>query len=192
MKRNRVRSEVISRARLLLESLGLDMEDPNFIDTPGRVAQWLLDFTLTDSYIKKECAVISKAMFPSKDDDMVIVKPFVVYSMCPHHLLPVEYKVSIGYIPNGHVIGISKLVRLANMVARQPILQEDYAPRLADVLCKSLDTKHVAIRTEGVHSCMRIRGVRTYAPIVKSTMRGDFRDDSSSVKQEFNSILNGR
>jgi len=166
------------------------MNDPNFVDTPTRVAQWLCDFTLSKKEVNRQCEQHAKAMFPVDDDDMIAMEPFTVYSMCPHHILPISYEVSLAYIPNKKAIGLSKLVRISRVVARQLIIQEKLAPTLADMFCKLLDTDHVAVRVRGIHGCMKFRGVMCEAPAVKSALRGSFRTDAS-VKQEFYDIING-
>jgi len=181
---------VSERVRSLLISLNIDVNDPNFVDTPTRVAQWLCDFTLSKEEVERQCKQHAKAMFVIDDDDMIAMEPFIVYSMCPHHLLPITYEVSLAYIPNKKVIGLSKLVRISRVVARQLIIQESLAPTLADMFCKLLDSDHVAVRVRGIHGCMKFRGVMCEAPAVKSALRGAFREDAG-IKQEFYDIVNG-
>ena len=176
--------------RELLISLGLDIDDPNLVGTPRRVAKWLASFTLSEEEVAKRCEEHGNATFPATADDMVALEPFLVYSICPHHLLPVQYLVSLAYIPNGKVTGLSKLVRISREMAKRPLLQETYVPLLADMLVKVLGTEHVAVRVVGTHECMKVRGVMCESPTVITALRGAFKTNPS-LKQEFYDIVSG-
>lgn len=143
----------------LKQEYGLDLTDVNFKDTPKRVARaWAEIFEgvrNTDEQVEE----ILGASFPSDSDEMVIVKDIRAYSMCPHHLLPVEYTIHIGYVPNGSVLGISKLSRLAEILARRPVLQEKMTTDIIKALEK-LGVKGAMCIVEGIHYCMRMRGIK--------------------------------
>ncbi len=181
---DKVKSAVV----MLLADLGIDLKDPNFIETPRRLATWLMEFTKSEEELVDSYEEFASAVFPHKGKDMLVSDPFTVFSMCPHHILPVEYRVNIGYIPNGQVVGLSKLIRITDAVSKQLLLQEDFTPLLADILCKYLETDHVAVRVKGTHSCMRIRGVKNGPAFTNTALRGVF-DTEPKVRKEFYDIM---
>jgi GTP cyclohydrolase I len=174
----------------MLVELGIDITSPNFTGTPERFAEWLLEFTKTNDELRDECDEFASAVFPHNREDMIVSDPFIVYSMCPHHFLPVEFKVIVGYIPKGHVVGLSKLVRITDAVAKQAELQEEFTPKLADILCGCLKTPDVAVRVKGTHSCMKIRGVKNGPSFTNTALRGGFRS-VPEVRKEFYDLIGG-
>jgi GTP cyclohydrolase IA len=168
-----------------ISNLGFDTKhDANFDGTPDRCARAILEILSSKKKIEEEVKRHLKATFPSKADEMVVQTNIEVISVCPHHLLPVEMIVNLAYIPNGRVIGLSKLVRIARVIGRQPVLQEDYAQELASTLM-GLNPKGVGVFVKGKHGCMRFRGVRTKdGHTVTTCVRGAFRDQQAT-REEF-------
>lgn len=163
----------------ILHELGLSLDAPDFVDTPRRVAAWLSDMT---SYDPVEVAKILQPRFPAICQ-MVVVRDVEVASLCPHHLLPVEYSVTVGYLPEGEVVGLSKIPRLVEYVAKQPILQEAFGELIADALCDNLSLEGCGVVVVGRHACMRCRGVKTNARVTTSALRGVFLE--APVRSEF-------
>ncbi len=123
--------------------------------------------------------------FPAKYTEMVISKHNIAFGMCPHHLLPVLYRISLAYIPTDKVLGISKLSRLATMMARAPVLQEELTHSLAALLYTDLGSEGSAVYVEGLHICMAARGIGAHeARLVTSAVRGVFLDNLAT-RQEF-------
>lgn len=123
--------------------------------------------------------------FPARYYEMVISKHNVAFGTCPHHLLPVLYRISLAYIPTDKVLGISKLSRICQLMSRAPVLQEDLTHGLATLLHQDLDSQGSAVYIEGLHLCMASRGVETHeARVVTSAVRGVFLDNLAT-RQEF-------
>ena len=118
--------------------------------------------------------------FEEAGNDMVMVKDIEIFSYCEHHLaLMYDMKVSVAYVPNGKVIGLSKIARIADMVGKRLQLQERVGSDIAEIMQEILDTKDVAVVIEGTHSCMTARGIKKNAASTKTyTLRGAFREDS--------------
>lgn len=148
---------------MILQGLGVDESDRNFKDTPERVVRVYKELFESESLALPE--------YEEEYDEMVILRGHVSWGICPHHLLPVKYVSSLGYIPTRGVIGLSKLARIVDTAIDGPILQESLAPRIVDRLMelKALGAGCVVI---GEHGCMRMRGVRTMGDVVTSAMRG--------------------
>lgn len=123
--------------------------------------------------------------FPARYDEMVISKHNVSFGVCPHHLLPVIYRISVAYIPQEKVLGISKLSRIAEVLSRRPVLQEDLTHELARILHERLESRGAAAYIEGLHMCMAARGIQAHqARVVTSAVRGAFRDQPAT-RDEF-------
>jgi GTP cyclohydrolase IA len=169
-----------------LYHLGYDtVGDENYRETATRAAKGLGELALCKDKIESEIAAMLEKTFPAKYDEMVISKHNVSFGVCPHHLLPVIYRISIAYIPKSKVLGISKLSRMSNLMARRPMLQEDLTHELARMLHEDLDSRGAAAYVEGLHLCMAARGIQAHeARVVTSAVRGVFRDDQAT-RQEF-------
>jgi len=160
-------------------------DDENVVGTERRAAKGFLELGFPAEQIEREKARLLAATFPSKYDGMILSKHNLTFGMCPHHLLPVIYKISLAYIPNVRVLGLSKLSRLAKLVSRSPILQEDLTARLADALYLDLESRGSAVFVEGLHMCMAARGVEVHeARAVTSEVRGVFREQQAT-RMEF-------
>ena len=170
----------------LICALGLDPNDPNLKDTPKRVAKSykeILSGLLDDG---GEAKKLMSRCFPSKNDQMIIVKDIKVYSMCPHHFLPVDCTIHIGYVPKGKVLGLSKLARVAELYAQRPALQEDLAENIASAIKKYLKPQGVMVVVEGKHYCMIMRGVEKRESItITSCVKGCFRNPKEKARDEF-------
>ncbi len=169
-----------------LKFLGYDTTgDDNFTETAARAAKALAEMALCTDTVNAEVASMLSRTFPAKYDEMVISKHNVSFGVCPHHLLPVIYRISVAYIPKTKVLGISKLSRLCNLLARRPLLQEDLTHELARILFEQLDSRGAAAYVEGLHLCMAARGIKAHeARVVTSGVRGVFRD-LPATRQEF-------
>jgi GTP cyclohydrolase I len=138
--------------------------DPNFKDTPRRVAKMYIEMLSPEEN--------NWTTFPCSESDLVILRGHRVISLCPHHLQPVETTCYVGYIPNELTVGLSKLARVVEEQLTIPLMQEDLAHKVADALDSHLKPKGVGVVLAGVHGCMRFRGVESHGDVVSSVMRG--------------------
>ncbi len=167
-----------------LAVLGYDTTDPNFADTAKRAAKGLHELIHDQKQVKPAVEALLAKTFPAKYTEMVISKHNTAFGVCPHHLLPVIYRISMAYIPTQKVLGLSKLSRLARLVARGPRLQEDLTHELADILHLQLQSQGSAVYIEGLHMCMAARGVGAHeARLVTSGVRGVFLE--LATREEF-------
>jgi GTP cyclohydrolase IA len=173
----------------ILETLGdlgypVDSDD-NFAETSARAAKAMLELIRPPDEIRSEVDQMLARTFSASYDEMVISKHNISFGMCPHHLLPVIYRISVAYLPGQRVLGISKLSRLAHILSRRPVLQEDLTHELAEILFTRLETRGSAAYIEGLHLCMAARGIQAHeARVVTSAVRGVFRD-LQATRQEF-------
>lgn len=172
----------------ILEEIGEDTSREGLVKTPYRVAQ-AYKF-LTDGYQKDINKVINGAVFEEKYDEMVIVKDIDFYSLCEHHLLPFYGKIHIAYVPNGKIIGISKLPRIVDVFARRLQVQERMTQEIADTFDEILQPRGVAVVAEGYHMCMMMRGVQKQNSITTtSAVHGLFKEDART-RAEFLNLIN--
>lgn len=172
-------------AKAFLESLGIDLTDANFRDTPLRMAKTYAEFCkylYKDAH--KELEQELSRRFPTKYRGMIIQEPIRVYSLCFHHLLPVTYDILFGYIPTDLTLGFSKSVKAINLLAARPISQEDLTQEIIDEFDKTLKPKGIMVVVRGVHMCMSMRGAKTGAVNITSALRGDFKDEEKT-RNEF-------
>lgn len=183
-ERNKAVHAAVAR---LLTALGIDWErDANYRETPSRVTTWLLEKFPTELERETKRQLYAKKVFPSNYDGVITQTGIKVYGVCPHHLKDIVYDVSIGYVPYGAIIGLSKLARLAELELGVSGTQEDLTKKLAEVLCVVLHTEDVAVVVKGRHNCMVSRGVRQSASVtVTSEMYGKFRKNNADIKGEF-------
>ncbi len=174
--------------RNILEQIGEDPERDGLKNTPARVAQ-AYEF-LTQGYNQNIKEVLNDAIFEEKYDEMVIVKDIDFYSMCEHHLLPFYGKVHVAYIPNGKIVGLSKIPRIVDVFAQRLQVQERMTQEIADTLDKYLNPRGVAVVVEAYHMCMMMRGVQKQNSITTtSAMHGIFTDDART-RSEFLDLIN--
>jgi len=183
-------------AELLLQGLaelGLDLSDPNFTDTPKRVAKAYQEIFSGLIDVDKQITNILQSSFPAnnKCDEMIISVNNLIYSMCPHHLLPVEYLIDIAYIPSdkGYVLGISKLSRIAEILAKRPVLQETLTTDIGKAI-ERVNPRGVAVKVKGNHFCVRMRGVKKQSSIITSYTSGSFRNNPAT-RNEFFELTRG-
>lgn len=168
-----------------LQKLGVTDNDENFQETPRRFAAFLREHFLTEDQINAELEALS-VTFPSDYKGMLSVLDTPVHGMCPHHLLPIRYKISIAYIPKTRVLGLSKIARLAGLFGRQAAIQEDVTQNILEALETIVPTLGTMVVVHGIHSCMSIRGVKVDDSLtVTSAVSGVFLDESKGARNEF-------
>ena len=167
--------------KLLIE-IGEDPNREGLLNTPHRVAKaW--DY-LSKGYKQDISTLINNAVFKEEYDQMVLVKDIEFYSMCEHHLLPFFGYAHVAYIPDGKIIGLSKIPRILDMFARRLQVQERMTQEVADMLNETLNPKGVAVILEAQHMCMQMRGVeKKNSYMSTSAMHGIFRDDDKTRKE---------
>ena len=171
----------------MLTALGEDPERDGLKSTPQRVRRSLA--FLTDGYGKDVYDVLGSAIFEESYDEMVVVRDIEMYSMCEHHMLPFYGKCHIAYIPNGKIVGLSKLPRIVDVFSRRLQVQERLTTQIANALDELLHPCGVAVVTEAYHLCMMMRGVQKQnSSTVASCMLGDFRNDSKT-RHEFLNLI---
>lgn len=159
--------------------------DENFAGTAARAARGLAELVLDHNAVRAEIAAMLLKTFPARYAEMVISKHNVAFGVCPHHLLPVIYRMSVAYIPRSKVLGISKLSRLVKLLARAPMLQEDLTHECARILHEDIDSDGSGVYIEGLHMCMASRGTGSHeARVVTSAVRGVFLDQHTT-REEF-------
>lgn len=167
-----------------LARLGYNIGDDNFRDTAARAAKGLHELIHDQVHVKPHVESLIAKTFSAKYTEMVISKHNMAFGVCPHHLLPVIYRISLAYIPTDKVLGLSKLSRLVRLIARGPILQEDLTHKLAAILHEDLGSQGSAVYIEGLHLCMAARGVGAHeARLVTSGVRGVFLE--MATREEF-------
>lgn len=186
-----VDQERIRRAmREILIAIGEDPDREGLADTPARVARMYAELF---SGLHEDPRPHIRKFFTEKYDEIVLVKSISFNSMCEHHMLPFLGEAHIAYVPDGRVIGLSKLARLVDVVARRPQVQERMTETIADLLLEELKAKGVAVVIEATHTCMTIRGVRKPGSLcVTSAMRGIFRSHLSSRAEVMTLIYGAR
>ena len=172
----------------IIEAMGEDLSRPGLVDTPERAAK-AYKF-LTRGYQQNIDEVVNDALFPSDSNDMVIVKDIELYSMCEHHMLPFIGKAHVGYIPQGKVLGLSKIARIVDMYSRRLQIQEQLGTQIAKTVMEVTGAMGVGVIIEAKHLCMMMRGVEKQNSVMKtSAMLGSFRD-KSNTRSEFLSLIN--
>jgi GTP cyclohydrolase I len=185
MNKNQELEETITK---LLELLGEDPKREGLIKTPSRVAK-ALQF-LTNGYNQDPKEILNQALFTSSNDEMVVVRDIEFYSMCEHHILPIIGRVHVAYIPNGKVVGLSKIPRIVNVFARRLQIQEQMTEQIADAIVETINPKGVAVVVHARHMCMEMRGVQKInSTTVSSALRGLFKSDQRT-RSEFYNIIN--
>ncbi len=173
--------------KTILTQIGEDPTREGLLDTPRRVEKSLK--YLTRGYHQKVEDVINGAIFTAESDDMIIVKNIEFYSMCEHHMLPFFGQCHIGYIPNGKILGVSKLARLVDMFARRLQIQERLTHQVAKNILDALGCEGVGVVMEAQHMCMLMRGVEKQNSIMTtSAMLGSFRKEAST-RNEFLKLI---
>jgi len=172
----------------ILEQLGEDPGREGLIKTPHRVAKALR--FLTEGYTQDPEAILNQALFTTSNDEMVLVRDIEFYSMCEHHMLPIIGRAHVAYIPDGKVVGLSKIPRIVNVFARRLQIQEQMTEQIADAIESTIRPKGVAVVLHARHMCMEMRGVeKINSTTVSSALRGLFKSDQRT-RNEFYNLIN--
>lgn len=172
----------------LITNIGEDVNREGLVKTPQRAAK-AISF-LTKGYRENIDEIVNNAIFSTNNDDMVLVKNIELYSTCEHHLLPFIGRCHVAYIPQGKVIGLSKIARIVDAFARRLQIQENLTREIAETIMKYTEAEGVGVVIEAQHLCMMMRGVEKQNSLMKtSCMLGSFRDDSAT-RNEFFSLIN--
>jgi GTP cyclohydrolase I len=176
--------------RAILEEIGEDPDRDGLERTPLRVARAYR--FLTKGYGEDPVALLNGALFDVSYDEMVLVKDIGFYSLCEHHMLPFFGRVHVAYIPNGRVVGLSKIPRLVQMFARRLQVQERLTMQIAEIIEKVLAPRGVAVVAESIHLCMMMRGVEQQnAFAITSSLKGEFQSDPKT-RSEFMELIRHR
>jgi len=171
----------------ILEHIGEDPQREGLLDTPKRV-QKAWEF-MCGGYKQDPMEIMKSALFTSSNDEMVVVKDIEFYSMCEHHMLPIIGKAHVAYIPNGKVIGLSKIPRVVDVFSRRLQIQEQLTEQIADAINDAISPKGVAVVIDARHMCMEMRGVQKISSsTITSALRGLFKKEKKT-KDEFLSII---
>ena len=164
--------------REILAAVGEDPNREGLLETPARVARMYAEMF---SGLHRDPKIHLQKVFTEKYDEVVLIKDISFCSMCEHHLLPFSGKAHVGYLPDGKVVGLSKLARVVEDVSRRPQVQERMTEHIAELVETELSARGVAVVLEASHSCMTIRGIRKPGSMcLTSAMRGVFRENLSS------------
>jgi GTP cyclohydrolase I len=174
--------------KTMMDYVGEDPLREGLLDTPKRVRK-SYEF-IYGGYKEDPEAILKKALFTSSNDEMVLVKDIEFYSTCEHHLLPIIGRVHVAYIPDGKVVGLSKIPRVVNVFARRMQIQEQLTEQIADAIMDTITPKGVAVVIQARHMCMEMRGVeKINSTTTSSTLRGLFKSDQKT-RAEFFSLIN--
>ena len=174
--------------REILLAVGEDPEREGLLETPDRVARMYAELF---SGMHQDPRLLLQKTFTQKYDEMVLVKDIGFASMCEHHLLPFVGQAHVAYLPNGKIVGLSKIPRVVEVLAHRPQVQERMTEELADLLMEALDARGVGVILEASHSCMTIRGVRKANSLcTTSAMRGVFQTNQST-RSELMALIYG-
>lgn len=173
----------------ILLALGENPDRPGLIETPKRVRKAYQEIFGSVHKSNEEIAEENSKLFYIKSNDLVTELHIPCYSMCEHHLLPMKLDISIGYIPKGKVLGLSKMARIADAVCRRPQLQERIGHDIADIMMKATGSEDVIVVIEGEHLCMTMRGIKKPGTTTRTAaMRGRF-DSDHALRQEFYDLM---
>ena len=171
----------------ILVNIGEDPQREGLLKTPHRVAK-AFEF-LTKGYSQDPKEILNKALFSTTNDEMVLVRDIEFYSLCEHHMLPIIGRVHVAYIPDGKVVGLSKIPRVVEVFARRLQIQEQLTEQIADAINDAIAPKGVAVVVHARHMCMEMRGVeKINSTTVSSALRGLFKSDLRTRNEFFNLI----
>jgi GTP cyclohydrolase I len=174
-----------------LELIGEDPKREGLARTPARVAK-AMKF-LTQGYATSAEEVVGKGVFKEEHDNMIMVRDIELYSLCEHHMLPFFGKAHVAYIPNGKIVGLSKIPRIVDVYARRLQVQERLTEQIAEGLCRVLNPSGVGVVVEAYHLCMMMRGVeKQNSKTITSALRGAFREDPKTRDEFLRLAHNGR
>jgi GTP cyclohydrolase I len=174
-----------------LELIGEDPERDGLVKTPLRVARSMA--FLTQGYNSSAEEVVGKGIFKEEHDNMIMVRDIEIYSLCEHHMLPFFGKAHVAYIPNGRIVGLSKIPRIVDVYARRLQVQERLTEQIAEGLCRVLNPSGVGVVIEAFHLCMMMRGVeKQNSKTITSALTGVFREDPKTRDEFLRLAHNGR
>jgi len=180
-------ASIASSYKDIIRHIGEDTEREGLLDTPMRAAK-AIEF-LTHGYNQSLDEIVNNAVFPSDNDEMVIVKDIELYSLCEHHMLPFIGKVHVAYLPEGRVIGLSKVARIVDMYARRLQIQEQLTTQIAQAIEQVIGARGVGVIIEAYHLCMMMRGVQKQNSVTTTSMMlGSFRTNQST-REEFLTLV---
>lgn len=183
LKQNVEKKRIEEAMTQILEAVGEDPEREGLVRTPERIGRMYEE--ILSGYRQDPVALINDALFDVDYDDMVIVRDIEFFSLCEHHMLPFMGRAHVAYIPNGRVIGLSKIPRIVDMFSRRLQVQERMTRQIAEFLCDAVDPMGAGVILEGLHLCSMMRGVRKHdARMTTTTMIGNFRNNPAT-RQEF-------
>ena len=181
-----ITDEVKERYSSIIDEIGEDVSREGLVKTPERAAKAML--FMTQGYQQDAKAILEGAMFKEDYDDMVIVKGIELYSLCEHHMLPFFGKAHIAYIPNGHIVGLSKIPRIVDVFARRLQVQERLTHDILECINDTLKPKGVAVVIEASHMCMMMRGVQKQNSVTTTSgFRGQF--EKIETRNEFLKLI---
>jgi GTP cyclohydrolase I len=181
---------IASLVEQMLTALGEDPEREGLVKTPERVESSLR--WLTQGYHQSVADVVGDAVFEETHQSMIMVRDIEMYSLCEHHLLPFFGRAHVAYIPNGKIVGLSKMARIVDVFARRLQVQERMTDQIADAVMDTINPHGVGVVIEAAHFCMMMRGVeKQNSRAVTSAVRGIFRDDSKT-RDEFLRLAHNR
>ena len=179
--------ELAGNIKSLLSEIGENPEREGLLKTPERVAKSMK--FLTDGYKQDPAKIIQSAMFSEEYSQMVLVKDIELYSLCEHHMLPFFGKAHVAYIPNGHIVGLSKIPRIVDVFARRLQVQERLTDEIKDCIQQTLNPKGVALVIEAQHLCMQMRGVqKQHSSTTTSAFSGILMSDEKT-RAEFMNLI---
>ena len=174
--------------KAMMRHVGEDPQREGLLDTPKRVKK-AYEF-IFGGYKQDAKEILESALFTSSNDEMVLIKDIEFYSTCEHHLLPIIGRAHVAYIPNGKVVGLSKIPRVVDVFARRMQIQEQLTEQIADAIMETIDPKGVAVVLQARHMCMEMRGVeKINSTTTSSALRGLFKKDEKT-RAEFFSLIN--
>ena len=179
--------ELAGNIKSVLSEIGENPEREGLLKTPERVAKSMK--FLTDGYKQDPAKIIQSAMFSEEYSQMVLVKDIELYSLCEHHMLPFFGKAHVAYIPNGHIVGLSKIPRIVDVFARRLQVQERLTDEIKDCIQETLNPRGVAVVIEAQHLCMQMRGVqKQHSSTTTSAFSGIFMSDEKT-RAEFMNLI---
>ncbi len=174
--------------KVMMRHIGEDPEREGLLDTPKRVKK-AYEF-IFGGYKQNAEEILKSALFTSSNDEMVLIKDIEFYSTCEHHLLPIIGRAHVAYIPDGKVVGLSKIPRVVDVFARRMQIQEQLTEQIADAIMETIDPKGVGVVIQARHMCMEMRGVeKINSTTTSSALRGLFKKDEKT-RAEFFSLIN--
>jgi GTP cyclohydrolase I len=180
--------QFVNAVKTMITHVGEDVTREGLLKTPERVLK-AYEF-IYGGYKEDPQAILNSAMFASSNDEMVLIKDIEFYSTCEHHLLPIIGRAHVAYIPDGKVVGLSKIPRVVDVFARRMQIQEQLTEQIADALMQSIAPKGVAVVIQARHMCMEMRGVeKISSTTTSSALRGLFKRDEKT-RMEFFSLIN--